>query len=109
MKFGVAAVVTDDTLDPATVARMVEEMGFESIFFGEHTHIPASRESPYPGGPLSPHYLRLYDPFIAATAAAAVTETIRVGTCATLIAERDPILFAKESASLDLFSKGRFE
>ncbi len=109
MHFGVAAVVTDDTLDPAAVARLVEQQGFESVFFGEHTHIPASRESPYPGGPLSPHYLRLYDPFVAATAAAAATTTLRVGTCAVLIAERDPIIFAKEVASLDLFSQGRLE
>jgi probable F420-dependent oxidoreductase len=88
---------------------MAEDRGFESLFFPEHTHIPASRETPYPaGGELPAMYSRTYDPFVALTAAAASTTQLRIGTGICLVIERDPIVTAKEVASLDRISDGRF-
>jgi probable F420-dependent oxidoreductase len=87
---------------------MVEERGQESLVFAEHTHIPASRESPYPaGGDLPPKYWHCYDLFVALTAAAAATSRLRVGSGICLIVERDPIVTAKEVASIDHLSGGR--
>src|SRR5436309_10550764 len=87
---------------------MAEERGFESVFVTEHTHIPASRETPYPaGGELPREYWRIYDPFVSLTSMAAATERIRVGTAICLLVERDPIATAKEVASLDRLSGGR--
>ncbi len=109
MKFGVAIFPTDDVQGPDELARMAEERGFESLMFPEHTHIPASRETPYPaGGELPREYSRIYDPFVALTAAASVTERLLVGTAICLIIERDPIITAKEVATLDRVSGGRF-
>jgi probable F420-dependent oxidoreductase len=109
VKFGVAIFPTEDAQDPAELGRMAEERGFESLFFPEHTHIPAGRETPYPGGgELPPEYSHLYDPFVALTAAAAATERLLIGTGICLIIERDPITTAKEVASLDRLSSGRF-
>jgi probable F420-dependent oxidoreductase len=88
---------------------MAEERGFEYLLFPEHTHIPAGRETPYPaGGELPPEYSRTYDPFVALTAAATATERLRIGTGICLVIERDPIVTAKEVASLDRLSNGRF-
>jgi probable F420-dependent oxidoreductase len=98
----------DYAMQPVALARAAEERGFESLFFPEHTHIPASRISPWPGGAeLPPEYWRSHDPFVALTAAAAVTRTLKVGTGIALITERDPILMAKQAASLDVISGGR--
>lgn len=109
MRFGHAIFPTLDTPRPGEIARMVEDRGFESLWFPEHTHIPASRETPYPaGGELPPEYSRTYDPFVAITAAAAATETLRLGTGICLVVERDPIVTAKEVASVDQLSGGRF-
>src|SRR5437773_452823 len=109
MKFGLAVFVGEDTHSPVEFARMVEERGFESLFFPEHTHIPASRETPYPaGGELPQEYSHTYDPFVALTAAAAATERLRVATGICLVVERDPITTAKEVATLDRLSGGRF-
>lgn len=109
MHFGVATFPTDQSVAPDEFARMCEERGFESLFFAEHTHIPSSRETPYPaGGELPEEYRRLMDPFVALTAAATVTKTLKVGTGLCLVIERDPILTAKEAATLDLLSGGRF-
>jgi probable F420-dependent oxidoreductase len=109
MNFGVAIFPTEDAQDPAELARMAEDRGFESLFFPEHTHIPASRDTPYPaGGELPPEYSRMYDPFIALTAAAGATSRLLVGTGICLIIERDPIVTAKEVASVDRLSGGRF-
>ena len=108
MKYGVAYFPTDDAIEPATLARMAEERGFESVFVTEHTHIPASRETPYPaGGELPREYWRIYDPFVALTTMAAATERILIGTAICLLVERDPITTAKEVASLDRLSGGR--
>jgi probable F420-dependent oxidoreductase len=107
--FGVSYFPTDESVEPATLARMCEERGFESVFVAEHTHIPASRETPYPaGGELPREYFRIYDPFVALTTMAAATERIRIGTAICLVIERDTISTAKEVASLDRLSGGRF-
>src|SRR5437588_8875870 len=109
MQFGIAIFPTGDTLPPAVLARMIEVRGFESLFFPEHTHIPAERATPYPGGGELPReYSRTLDPFIALTAAAAATTSLRLGTGICLVIERDPIVTAKEVASLDVLSGGRF-
>jgi probable F420-dependent oxidoreductase len=110
MEYGVFQFVTDETIDPVTLGRAVEDAGFTSLFVPEHTHIPASRETPYPaGGELPRMYARTLDPFVALTAIAATTTRLRVGTGICLVVERDPIITAKEVASLDLLSGGRFE
>jgi probable F420-dependent oxidoreductase len=88
---------------------MAEERGFECLLFPEHTHIPASRETAAPrGGELPSHYSRTYDPFVALTAAAGATERLLIGTGVCLVIERDPIITAKEVASIDVLSGGRF-
>ena len=108
MRFGIAVFPTDYVADPATIGRLVEERRFESLFFPEHTHIPASRRTPYPGGGELPReYSRTFDPFVALTAAAAATEKLLVGTGICLLIERDPIITAKEVASVDRLSGGR--
>ena len=108
MKHGLAIFATDEGIEPAELAALAEDRGFESLFFPEHTHIPASRESPWPGGAELPkEYSHTYDPFVALTAAATVTERLRVGTGICLVVERDPIITAKEVASLDHLSGGR--
>ena len=110
MKLAAAIFPTDETLPPQDVARLCEERGFESLWFPEHTHIPASRATPYPaGGDLPSMYWRSLDPFVALTAAAVATTTLRLGTGICLVIERDPIVTAKEVASLDLLSGGRME
>jgi probable F420-dependent oxidoreductase len=109
MDFGVLMFPADYAVAPHEVARMVEERGFESLFFPEHTHIPASRETPYAGdGELPDYYWHTHDPFVALTAAATATERLMVGTGICLVVERDPITTAKEVASLDRLSGGRF-
>ena len=107
-QFGVTMFPTDTAIGPVEVARAVEERGFDSLFFPEHTHIPASRATPFPGGGDLPEmYWRAHDPFVALGAAAAATERIRLGTGICLVIERDPITLAKEIASLDTISNGR--
>jgi probable F420-dependent oxidoreductase len=109
MDFGIGHFATDQTVDPPTLGRMVEERGFESIFLAEHTHIPASRDTPYPaGGDLPPEYWHTLDPFVALSAMATVTERLRLGTGICLINQRDPIITANETASVDWISGGRF-
>ena len=109
VKFGLAIFPTEDGPAPDEIARAAEERGYESLFFPEHTHIPASRETPYPmGDELPPEYSRTYDPFLALSAAAAATERLLIGTAICLVIERDPIITAKEVATLDRLSNGRF-
>ncbi len=106
--FGVMMFATDYAIQPIELARAVEERGLDSLFFPEHTHIPASRKTPYPvGGDLPREYWHTHDPFVALAAAAAVTRRIRLGTGICLVIERDPITLAKEVASLDMVSGGR--
>ncbi|MEA2330348.1 MAG: hypothetical protein QOH58_486 [Thermoleophilaceae bacterium] len=97
-------------MQPADFARLAEERDFESLWFTEHTHIPVSRETPWPGGAELPReYSHLYDPFVALSFAAAATERIKIGTGVCLVIEHDPIVLAKETASLDRLSGGRFQ
>src|SRR4051794_40874756 len=110
MDFGVGYFPTHEGIGPGPLARLVEERGQESLWFAEHTHIPASRESPWPGGDrLPPKYWHCYDLFVALTAAAAATSRLRVGSGICLVIERDPIVTAKEVASVDHLSGGRLE
>ncbi len=107
--FGVTIFPTDKTIQPIKLAKAVEDRGLDSLFFPEHTHIPVSRATPFPsGGDLPEHYWRSHDPFVALGAAAAATSRIRIGTGICLVIERDPITLAKECASLDVISGGRF-
>lgn len=108
-KFGVTIFPTDYAIQPVALAKAVEERGLDSLFFPEHTHIPTSRATPFPGGGDLPQmYWHTHDPFVALGACAAVTERIRLGTGICLVIERDPITLAKEVASLDVISNGRF-
>jgi len=110
MKYGLSFFPTDFTIRFDELARAAEARGFESLLVAEHTHIPASRLTVPPSGQrdLLPQYLHTLDPFVALTAAAAVTKTLKLGTGVCLVIERDPIITAKEIASLDLLSDGRF-
>jgi probable F420-dependent oxidoreductase len=101
--------LTDETLGPVQLARELEQRGFAGLYLPEHTHIPISRKSPYPfGGELPREYSRTLDPFTALGAAAAVTERLVLGTGITLVAQRDPIVLAKQVATLDHLTGGRF-
>jgi len=108
MHFGIAMFPTDYAIAPHDLARAVEERGFESLWLPEHTHIPASRRTPWPGGGDLPRdYWHTYDLFVALTAAAMATTRLKVATGICLVIERDPIITAKEVASLDRLSNGR--
>jgi probable F420-dependent oxidoreductase len=108
MKLGVAMFATDYAIRPDELARACEERGFESVWFPEHTHIPASRRSPWPlGGDLPKDYWHTHDLFVSLMAAAAATKTIKVGSGICLVIEHDPIKLAKEVASVDQLSNGR--
>jgi len=113
MDIGVIMFPTDKAIQPMELARACEERGFESLWFPEHSHIPTSRETPWGGrpelGPLPEEYWRTHDQFVALSACAAVTRKLRIGSGITLVAQRDPIWLAKEVASLDMISGGRFE
>src|ERR1700735_3373572 len=108
MDFGIGYFPTHDAASPGAVARLAQDHGQESLFFAEHTHIPASRDSPYSGGGELPRkYVHTYDLFVALTAAAEATSTLRIGSGICLVVERDPITTAKEVASVDHLSGGR--
>jgi len=109
MKLGVFSFNTEYTIRADELAIAAEERGFESIWFPEHTHIPASRETAYPGGgPLPKEYIHMSDPFTSAAAAAVVTKTIKIGTGVCLVVEHDPLALAKTVATIDRLSNGRF-
>ncbi len=102
MKFGISTFVNDDSIDTVTLARAIEERGFESLVIAEHTHIPASRESAYPlGGELPQIYYRTLDPFVTLAAAAAVTSKIELFTGIALLIQRDPTDPKTRGALLD--------
>jgi probable F420-dependent oxidoreductase len=110
MHIGICQFSTDYSIRIDELAREAEQRGFESLFVPEHTHIPVSRRTPFPGGTELPkEYSHTHDPFVALMLAAAVTKKLRVGTGICLIIERDPITTAKAVASLDVLSNGRFE
>src|SRR4029450_4294692 len=109
MKLGVLMFATDYAIRPDELARACEERGFESVWFPEHTHIPASRRSPWPlGGALPKDYWHTHDLFVSLMAAAAATKTIKVGSGICLVIEHDPIKLANEVASLEQLSSVRF-
>ena len=109
MLIGAGIFATGYAIRPDELARELEQRGYESLWLPEHTHIPASRRSPYPGGgELPKEYWHTYDPFLALTAAATTTRKLRLATAICLIIERDPIITAKEVASLDMLCDGRF-
>jgi probable F420-dependent oxidoreductase len=109
MHIGVVIFSTDYSIAPHELAKEAEARGFESLFMPEHTHIPASRKTPYPaGGELPQHYWHTLDPFGALSAAAAVTTRLKLGTAICLIIERDTIVTAREAATVDHISGGRF-
>jgi probable F420-dependent oxidoreductase len=109
MQFGVTMFPTDYAIDPVRLGREVESRGFDSLFFPEHTHIPTSRSTPFPsGGDLPDEYKHTIDPFVALGAIASTTISLRLGTGILLVIQRDAITTAREVASLDLISNGRF-
>jgi probable F420-dependent oxidoreductase len=100
---------TDYGIRPDEMARALEERGYESFWVPEHTHIPASRISPYPaGGDLPRPYYHMADPFVSLMAAAAATSTLKLGTAISLVNQHDPIVLAKVVSTLDMLSGGRF-
>jgi probable F420-dependent oxidoreductase len=109
MKVGTFYFPTDYGIDPAELGRALEQRGFESLFVCEHTHIPVSRRTPFPGGgELPKRYKHTHDPFVALSFAAAATKSLKLGTGIMLLPQRDPIVTAKSVASLDQLSGGRF-
>lgn len=109
MRFGVATFLTDQGIGPAELGSALEQRGFESLFLADHSHIPVEVRTPYPrGGAIPQKFYRALDPFVATAAAAIATQTLAVGTGVALVPQRDPILTAKQVASLDLVSQGRF-
>jgi len=108
MDFGIVCFPTDTSIEPQDLGPALEERGFESLFFAEHTHIPTSRRTPFiGGGELGAMYWHSHDQFVALTMAAATTKTLKLGTGITLLTEHDPINTAKATASLDRLSGGR--
>jgi len=111
MRFGVTMFVTDRSIGIVELAQAVEERGLDSLWVPEHTHIPTSRRTPYPGSPdgvLPDEYRRCLDPFVALTAAAMAAPTLRVGTGILLMPQHDPIVAAKAVATIDVVTGGRF-
>ena len=111
MEYGVATFATDNTIQPVALGQAVQAAGFESLWLAEHSHIPTSRRTPWGGRqgapPLPEWYWRSHDIFVALSAIAATTSTLRLGTGIALVAQRDPIWLAKQVASLDVVSEGR--
>jgi probable F420-dependent oxidoreductase len=109
MDIGICMFATDYAIRIDELAQAAEERGFESLFVPEHTHIPTSRRTPFPGGGELPReYSHTFDPFVSLMAAAAATRRLKIGTGICLVIERDTITMAKEVASLDVLSGGRF-
>ncbi|NEE22322.1 LLM class flavin-dependent oxidoreductase, partial [Streptomyces sp. SID7499] len=109
MRISTTIFLTDETVTPVRLARELEQRGFGGLYLPEHTHIPVIRSTPYPmGGELPREYGRTMDPFVALGQAAAVTERLALGTGITLVAQHDPIDLAKQAATLDHLSGGRF-
>ena len=111
MNIGVSLFSARHPIDPAVVAQQAEALGFDSLWLGEHPVMPVHSTSPAPGssgGSIPDFYSRLVDPFVALARASAVTTTLKLGTGVTLVPERNPLLLAKEVATLDYFSRGRF-
>ena len=109
LKFGISLFFTEHSMKPAELGRELEKRGFESVWSGEHSHIPVVLKTPFPGeGGVKRWYYDVMDPFVTLTAAALATTTLKIGTGVCLIPQRDPIQTAKLVASIDQISKGRF-
>lgn len=108
MRVAATLYLTDETITPTRLARELEQRGFAALYLPEHSHIPVSRETPYPGGELPPECARMLSPFVALAQAAAVTDRLGLGTNITLVGQHDPIDLAKQIATLDHLSGGRF-
>lgn len=109
MQFGVHIFPTESSIQPDELSRAAEERGLDSVWFSEHTHIPLRfLDAPGDRARLPDHYWQTYDVFVAMTLAAAATKAIKIATGVALVIERDPIFLAKETATLDILSKGRF-
>ncbi|MFK0045058.1 LLM class F420-dependent oxidoreductase [Streptomyces sp. NPDC090741] len=109
MRIATTIFLTDHTISPVRLARTLEERGFAGLYLPEHTHIPVTRDTAAPmGGELPEMYGRTLDPFVALGQAAAVTERLTLGTGITLVTQHDPIALAKQIATLDHLSGGRF-
>ena len=110
MSVGTSVPLPAYTIDPAFMARKAEELGFDSIWYAEHPAVPVHSDSPFPatGGEIPWTYSHFTDPYIALARASGATTTIKLGTGITLVPERNPLLLAKEIASLDRYSGGRF-
>jgi len=112
MHFGLCFFPTDDSIAPGELAAAAEERGFESVWFAEHSHIPVSEATPGPPGPgefgLPRQYYAVADPFVSLALAAAATKRLRLATGICLVPQRDVFQMAKEVATLDLYSGGRF-
>ncbi len=110
MEIGVVILPTDRSAQPVELVEAVEQRGLDALLVGEHTHIPASRSTPFiMGDPLPDEYTRTFDPVVALAAMASRSSRVRLGTCIALLAQRDPILTAKSLASIDVVSEGRLE
>ncbi|MFI6046670.1 LLM class F420-dependent oxidoreductase [Nocardia sp. NPDC051321] len=108
MQIGINTFVTDEGISGPKLGTALEERGFESLLLAEHSHIPASRDTPYPGGGDLPRiYYRAEDPYVTLAAVAAVTQTLIIGTGVTLLIQRDVFHTAKQAATLDRISNGR--
>jgi probable F420-dependent oxidoreductase len=108
MRYALIMFPTEYSIQPAELGRLAEEKGFDSVWLPEHTHIPLSRKTPWPGGPELPkEYVHTYDPIVALTAMAGATTTLKLATGIILMPQRDPITTAKELATLDNLSNGR--
>ena len=109
MNIGTSIPLPAYTIDPAFMAKKAEDLGFESIWYAEHPVLPVQSASQFPsGGPIPESYAHFTDPYIALSRASGVTTNIKLGTGITLVPERNPLLLAKEIATLDRFSGGRF-
>jgi probable F420-dependent oxidoreductase len=110
MRLGFTSMNTPEEITPGVLARALEERGFDSLWMGEHSHIPTSRATPYPaGGEIPPQYLRMMDPYVSLTLAASATSALLVGTSVALPLEHDLLALAKTVATLDRASGGRFQ
>jgi probable F420-dependent oxidoreductase len=110
MNIGTSVPLPAYTIDPAFMAKKAEDLGFESIWYAEHAAVPVHSDSPFPatGGEIPWTYSHFTDPYIALARASGVTTKIKLGTGITLVPERNPLLLAKEIATLDRYSGGRF-
>ncbi|QDY77304.1 TIGR03619 family F420-dependent LLM class oxidoreductase [Streptomyces qinzhouensis] len=112
MRIAVTAALTDETITPVRLAKELEERGFDGLWVPEHTHIPVERATPFPyadeNGEVARWYGRLIDPFVALAQASAVTSRLHLGIGVLLLAQHDPIVVAKQAASLDHVTGGRF-